>query len=232
VGETKQYKEESFLERMIITVGGRQKKHLRIAYDQDELPVLPLDHELVRLYLQEVYERDHAGVDAMIMRSRSHMWITRIHPKARAVKGACFTCKRQAKELGSQKMAPLWAGTNAPLLATAVDLFGPFSIVGTVNKQTTRNAWSMIFMCTATSVTHVEIAELYSTELFLLILRRFVALHGAPKRFHSEQGTQLVAASRQVEAWDWSRVRQQADGLGTKWHVVRTGGQHFNRQAE
>jgi hypothetical protein len=79
---------------------------------------------------------------------------------------------------------------------------------------------------------HVEIAESYSTEAFLLALRRFMALHGAPKRFQSDQGTQLVAASKQVKAWDWSRVHQQADGVGAEWHVVPTGGQHFNGQAE
>jgi hypothetical protein len=41
-----------------------------------------------------------------------------------------------------------------------------------------------------------------------------------------------VAASKQVKAWDWSRVRQQADCVGSEWHVVPTGGQHFNGQAE
>jgi hypothetical protein len=90
----------------------------------------------------------------------------------------------------------------------------------------------VIFVCTATSLTHVEIAESYSTEAFLLALRRFMSLYGAPKRFQSDQGTQLVAASRQVKAWDWSRVRQQADGVGAEWHVVPTGGQHYNGQAE
>jgi hypothetical protein len=91
--EKKLQTEEGFPERTIITVGGRQKKHLRIAYDQDELPVLPPDHELARLYLQEAHELDHAGVDAMIMRSRSRVGIIRIRPKAQAVKNACFTCR-------------------------------------------------------------------------------------------------------------------------------------------
>jgi hypothetical protein len=134
----------------------------------------------------------------------------RIRPKAQAVKKACFTCKRRAKELGSQQMAPLPAhrmGPAPPFWSTAVDLFGPLSIVGTVNKRTTRKVWGVIFVCTATSLTHVEIAESYSTEAFLLALRRFMALYGAPKRFQSDQGMQLVAASRQVKAWDWSRVR-------------------------
>ncbi len=101
-----------------------------------------------------------------------------------------------------------------------------------MNKLTTRKVWGVIFVCTATSLTHVEIAESYSTEAFLLALRRFMALYGAPKRFQSDQGTQLVAASRQVKVWDWARVRHQADGVGAEWHVVPTGGQHFNGQAE
>ncbi|MFO0003910.1 MAG: hypothetical protein ACK559_22545, partial [bacterium] len=63
--ERKLQAEEGFPERVIITVGGRQQKHLKVAYDQVELPVLPPDHELARLYLQEAHERDHAGVDAM-----------------------------------------------------------------------------------------------------------------------------------------------------------------------
>ncbi len=132
-------------------------------------------------------------------------------------------------------MAPLPAhrmGPTPPFWSTAVDLFGPLSIVGTVNKRTNRKVWGVIFVCTATSLTHVEIAESYSTEAFLLALRRFMALYGTPKRFQWDQGTQLVAASRQVKAWDWTRVRQQADGVGAEWHVVPTGGQHFNGQAE
>jgi hypothetical protein len=193
--EKKPQREEGFPERMIVTVGGHQKKHLRVAYDQDKLPVLPPDHELARLYLQEAHELDHAGVDAMIMRSRSHVWITRIRPKAQSVKKACFTCRRRTKELGNQKMAPLPAhrmGPMPPFWSTAVDLFGPLSIVGTVNTWTTRKAGGEIFVCTATSLTHMEIAESYSTEAFLLALRRFMALHGTPKRFQSDQGTQRL----------------------------------------
>jgi hypothetical protein len=74
--EKKPQKKEGFPERMIVMVEGSQKKHLRVAYDQDELPVLPPDHELARLYLQEAHKLDHAGVDAMIMKS----WGTRRWP--------------------------------------------------------------------------------------------------------------------------------------------------------
>jgi hypothetical protein len=87
-------------------------------------------------------------------------------------------------------------------------------------------------MCTSTSLAHVEVAESYSTESFLMAVRRFMALHGAPKRFQSNQGTQLVAASKQLATWDWTAVYEQAEREGAEWHIVPTGGQHYNGQAE
>ncbi len=43
--ERKLQTEGGFPARVIIMVGGRQRKHLKVAYDQVELPVLPPDHE-------------------------------------------------------------------------------------------------------------------------------------------------------------------------------------------
>jgi hypothetical protein len=168
--------------------------------------------------LEEAYRMDHAGVDAMVMRSR-----------------ACFTCKRRAKKLGEQKMAPLpehRRGPTQPFWSTAVDLFRPLSISGSVNKRSTGKAWGVIFVCTLTSLAHVEIAETYSMESFLMAVRRFMALHGAPKRFQSDQGTQLVAASKHMATWDWTAVHEADEKVGAEWHIVPTGGQHYNGQAE
>jgi hypothetical protein len=114
-------------------VGGQQKMFLRVAYDKS---VLPLRHLLARLYLEEAHKIDHAGVDVMIMRSQSHVWITRVRQKAKAVK-ACFACRRQAKKLAEQKTAPLRAhrlGLTPSFWSTAVDLLGPLLISGPVNK--------------------------------------------------------------------------------------------------
>ncbi len=87
-------------------------------------------------------------------------------------------------------------------------------------------------MCTSTSLAHVEIAETYSTESFLMAVRRFMALHGAPRRFQSDQGTQLVAASKQLATWDWTAIHEMAERESAEWHIVPTGGQHNNGQAE
>ncbi len=92
--ENRAYGVEGFADKEILTLGGRQKNYLRVAYDRGDLPILPARHLLSRLYLEEARRTDHAGVDAMVMRSQSQVWITRVRPKAKTVKKACFACKR------------------------------------------------------------------------------------------------------------------------------------------
>ncbi len=87
-------------------------------------------------------------------------------------------------------------------------------------------------MCTATSLVHVEITNAYSTDYFLLAVRRFMGMHGAPSRFQSDQGTQLVAATKKIHAWDWTQVQGEVGARGAEWNLVPTGAQHFNGQAE
>jgi len=101
------------------------------------------------LYLEEAQRADHAGVDAMLMRSHSHVWIMRVQQRARAMKRACFICKRQAKKLGEQRMAPLpdhRMGSTPPFWLTVVDLFRPLLISGSVNKCSTGKVWGVIFV--------------------------------------------------------------------------------------
>ncbi len=71
--ETQTYSVEGFADKEILTLGGRQKNYLRVAYDKGDVPILPARHLLSRLYLEEAHKVDHAGVDAMVMRSRSQV---------------------------------------------------------------------------------------------------------------------------------------------------------------
>ncbi len=45
--------------RTIFNVGGRNKKHLNVAYNNEQLPV-----RLSKLYLQEAHTKDHGGRDS------------------------------------------------------------------------------------------------------------------------------------------------------------------------
>ncbi len=41
-----------------------------------------------------------------------------------------------------------------------------------------------------------------------------------------------MAAAKQIHIWDWSRVHSEVGARGAEWHLVPTGAQHFNGQAE
>ncbi len=206
-----------------------------MAYDAEALPILPHNHPLSRLILEEAHAIDHGGVESMTMRSRAHAWIVRAKKLAKSIKRGCFACRRRMKVRETQKMAPLPEHRMGPapvFESTAVDLFGPITFQDTINKRGNGKAWGVVFVCTATSLVHVEITDAYSTDSFLLAVRRFMAIHGAPSRFQSYQGTQLVAAAKQIRAWDWSKVHSEVGARGAEWHLVPTGAQHFNGQAE
>ncbi len=42
----------------------------------------------------------------------------------------------------------------------------------------------------------------------------------------------MVAASKQLATWGWTEVHELAEREGAEWHIVPTGGQHYNGQAE
>ncbi len=116
--------------------------------------------------------------------------------------------------------------------SVAIDLFGPVEYQQHVKKRQVGKGWGVVFVCTTTSALHVEFMDTYSTDSFLLALRRFMSIRGTPTRFQSDRGEQLVAAAKQVATWDFKEVVQWAGRKGIEWTLVPTGGQHFNGQAE
>ena len=53
--------------------------------------------------------------------------------------------------------------------------FGPFTICDAVKKRTTSKAYGMIFNCIGTRAVYLDLVPDYSTESFLMMLRRFVS---------------------------------------------------------
>ena len=216
-------------------VGGRMKTKLKIGYDKPGLPILDYNCPLAKLFLEEAHRVDHGGQDNMVLRSRKRVWIVKARRIAKVVKENCFRCKLLYRRTMNQKMGPMPAhrvGPSPIFYSTAVDLFGPLTIRDAVKKRTRAKAWGVIFTCTATSAVCLELTESYSMDSFLQALVRFTCAHGMPARFQSDQGDQLVAASKQLATWDYSKVLDWCGVNKTEWIVVPTHAQHFNGQAE
>ena len=99
------------------------------------------------------------------------------------------------------KPSPAWT-------CTAIDLFGPFKIRDEVKKRTTGKTYGVIFNCLGTRAVHVDLAADYSTEKFLMVLRRFASIRGYPSKelknvvqgWNQEQLKECIMAKRSVRS--------------------------------
>ena len=97
-------------------------------------------------------------------------------------------------------MAPLPEERMKPTPAfhnTSIDIFGPFTIKGEVNKRIKSKAFGVIFTCMSTRAVYCDLSQNYSTDAFMLVLRRFVCIRGNSSKIYSDRGTQLAALRKE-----------------------------------
>lgn len=119
-----------------------------------------------------------------------------------SVKINCVTCKKLDKKLSGQVMGNLLKERlkpASPWYSTSIDLFGPLTIRDAVKKRTTSKAYGVIFNYIGTRAVYLDLAPDYSTERFLMVLRRFVSHRGYQSKIYSDNGAKLVAASQELE---------------------------------
>lgn len=110
---------------------------------------------------------------------------------------------------------------------TALDLFGPFFIRDTVKRRMRGKAFGVIFICLTTRADHLDLAEGYSTVDFLASLRRFISIRGFPHSIFSDNGTQLVAASKAIQEmtkkWNIKEISRFGTVAGMRWFYNKAG---------
>ena len=109
-----------------------------------------------------------------------------------------------------------------PWYSIGIDLFGPYEVRGEVNKRTTSKVYGVIFFCLPSTAIHLDITTCYSTDAFLMVLRKFISIRGCPHNIYSDSGTQLVGASNVLKAisreWDWDQINNFGVDKGIKWN--------------
>ena len=211
----------------IIVIGRHTEKWLEMSYNQGEVPLLPFRHELSRLYTKHIHERCHPGVSPTTSKVRSRFWVIGLPRIVKSIRYNCVACKKLDKKTMMQPIGRLPQERFKPAPAwncTAFDLFGPFRIRGEIQKRTTGKAYSVIFNCLSKRAVHIDLAPNYSTEKFLVVLRRLVSLRGYPAKIISDNGTQLTAANEElkkvVASWDWDELAAFSATKGMEWKFL------------
>lgn len=169
---------------------------------------------------------------------RIEYWVPRFKSKIRGVIGRCKPCILDKKRSCSQIMAALPSERTAldrPFTTTGVDFAGPFdvkSFTGRACKIT--KGYVCIFVCFATKAIHLEATSDLSTATFLLAFQRFVSRRGCPNTIFSDNGTNFVGASRELERDFKTFLRESqtsvcsAYGLqGLTWRFIPAGAPHM-----
>ena len=226
-------------ENGIICVNSRAIDAMRLHYGCNKFPILTYKDTLSHIWMLEVHNEDHSGVTKTVAKSRRKFWIIRARKLAETIKRNCYECRRLDKKMAEQKMAPLPNSRTKiapPFYVISMDLFGPIEIKDTVKQRTRKKVWGFIFNCTVTRAMYLDLTEDYGTDAILQTIRRFVSIRGCPSEIQSDQGSQLIAAAKDIavltEKWDWKPIQEWATSRKIKWTLAPAEGQHQNGLSE
>lgn len=125
---------------------------------------------------------------------------------------------------------------SPPFTNIGIDLCGPILVKSMTNKRSTMKTWVCIFLCLNTKAVSLELAPVYSTDDFLLAHSSQVNVRGIPSFVHSDRGSQLVSAHKELVEdplrYDWDLIAASTSHQGTSWHFAPAEGQWRNGAAE
>ena len=192
--------------------------------------LLPSNHDFTRLYITHLHYMDHAGVETTLAKLQCRFWVPGAVKIIKAVKSKCVYCRKVNNDLEGQQMGQVAVERMKPSPAffhTATDLFGPLTIKDSVRRRVHGKCYGVIFVCLASRAIHLEIAENYSTDAFLSALKRFVSIRGFPGTLHSDNGTQLTSANKQLKditkSFDMSKIKNFGSNEGMTWSFNKAG---------
>ena len=176
---------------------------LQTNYSDNKVILLPYDHPLSCLYVGQTHARGHHGILTTASKVCTKYWIPKLLKLVKSIKFRCIIYKKLDKKTSQQVMGQLPEDrlkAAPPWYSTGIDLFGPFKIRDEIKKRTFSKAYGVIFNCLGTRAVYLDLAADYSADKFLMVVRRFVSLNGYPSKLLSDNGTQLIAASKELTA--------------------------------
>ena len=209
----------------IWVIGERLNRYNAMTPDSSLQRLLPSKHPATRLFMQRAHQAGgHRGRDATLARFRMHYWTPQGSKLARLVKTNCQLCKLRDAKFLEQPMGLLPEARLKPAPAfnhVMLDLFGPYTVRGEVQKRTSGKAYGVLFTDLTMRAVHIEAVFGYDTSNFLMALSRFASLRGWPEKIYSDPGSQLVGAERKLkEAWqriDRESLQRDSAQNGSTW---------------
>lgn len=200
--------------------------------------ILPKDDSLTKLIVRTVHEElgHGSGVEHALTNLRANYWIIKGRRVVRDCINRCPACKLRftAKPLG-QMMAPLPRSRITPSMRAfervGVDYGGPFLTKHGRGKTKTKR-YLCLFTCLTTRAVHLEMSYSLDTDSFVNAFTRMTSRRGTPKYVVSDNGTNFVAAERElrelVQNLDRDRIVHATTGTQhIEWDFNPPASPHF-----
>ena len=181
----------------------------------------------------------HCGPTLLLSATGTKLHVVGARRLSRTVCSQCITCRRAAPKFQHQLMGSLPAARVTPARAfshTGMDFAGPFTLkMGYVRKPTKLESYLCIFVCLTFKAVHLEVVSSQTTEAFLAAFRCFVARRGCPIHLYSDNGSNFVGASNQLNqlyqmlenSTDPSVQHYLLEHHRVTWHHIPPRAPHF-----
>ncbi|XP_055633828.1 uncharacterized protein LOC129774158 [Toxorhynchites rutilus septentrionalis] len=173
-----------------------------LTYDTRYPIILPRKHPVTNLLLDWYHRKfRHGNNETIVNEVRQRFRIPQLRTQVRAAEYRCQWCRVYKTKPESPKMGPHLLCRLTPFLRpftfVGIDYFGPYFV--TVGRASVKR-WVAVFTCLTVRAIHLELVYSLTTDSCKKAIRRFIARRGAPQEIYTDNGTNFVGASRELES--------------------------------
>ncbi|XP_076678236.1 uncharacterized protein LOC143374185 [Andrena cerasifolii] len=223
----------------LLRVGGRLK-HALLPYSVKHPLLLPQNHFLTELIIREIHvKHGHIGARGTLHAVRQKYWPVNGMITVKSVLRKCITCHKLTAIVPQYPIGQLPRDRvvlNRPFLVTGVDYCGPFLIKEKKLRNTKKvKTYVAVFVCFSTKAVHLELVSDMTSDAFLAALKRFFARRGKCTDLYSDNGTNFIGASRELQRiHNAILVQDPKDHFqkylseqNVRWHFIPPRAPHF-----
>ncbi|XP_045534371.1 uncharacterized protein LOC106713229 [Papilio machaon] len=221
----------------IIRVGGRLENS-PYEYNIKHPILLCSKHHVTKIIFQK-YHLDllHAGPQLLLANIRQLYWPLGGRKLSRVIVKKCLRCFRYKNTTIQPVMGQLpISRTNLefPFLHCSVDYAGPILIADRKGRGCKLiKSYVCIFVCLAVKAVHIELVTDLTKEGYMSALNRFVARRGKPQSILSDNATNFVGVSKELEQFlQTSNLPSEVAQQGIQFSFAPPYSPHFNGIAE
>ena len=220
----------------LLRVDGRTRWSEDLKWDTKFPVILPRQHAVTRLLVKEAHEKAaHGGVNLVLARLREKYWILAAREIISEMLRRCNQCRRLKAVPAQQVMAPLpterTSRSTWPFQKISVDMAGPFLTIQGRGKPR-RKRYIALFDCLAIRAIHIEVVTAMDVTAFMHAFTRMTARRGCPEEIWSDQGSNFVAASKELKELTQELSHEEVRSLtairGVKWRFHPPAAPHFS----